>query len=246
MAALRSTLRSGDATDWTGAISYTRHRNDSDSPGIADGELDGIPPSEIDSKYRELVTEFYVNTGLLDTASLLLGGGYRSSNGTNDGFLDFGVPIGVGFSRHQDTWSWFAESTLPAGPFRFDVGLRHDSPDGFDAESSTRLAADYRVGPTLRLYANYSEGYKLPSFFALSHPLIGNPDLKPERSQKRWPHSFEQLIPVYKWMTAHGLSRQDLWQRFKVNLIRGLTVKARMGPAPAVKPEVTIQPCPCR
>ena len=60
------------------------------------------------------------------------------------------------------------------------------------------------------------------------------------------PNPLNSGAGVYKWMTAHGLSCQDLRQRFKVNLIRGLPVKARVGSAPIVKPEVTIQPCPCR
>lgn len=30
---------------------------------------------------------------------------------------------------------------------------------------------------------NWGEGFKLPSFFALGHPVVGNPDLIPEKSQ---------------------------------------------------------------
>jgi outer membrane cobalamin receptor len=30
---------------------------------------------------------------------------------------------------------------------------------------------------------NYGEGFKLPSFFALSHPIVGNPNLLPETSR---------------------------------------------------------------
>src|SRR5690606_6549747 len=33
------------------------------------------------------------------------------------------------------------------------------------------------------VYGSYSEGYKLPSFFALAHPLVGNPALSPELSR---------------------------------------------------------------
>lgn len=32
--------------------------------------------------------------------------------------------------------------------------------------------------------ASYGEGFKPPSFFALGHPLVGNPNLRPERSRK--------------------------------------------------------------
>jgi outer membrane receptor protein involved in Fe transport len=37
-------------------------------------------------------------------------------------------------------------------------------------------------GATL-LRANWGTGFKLPSFFALGSPLVGNPDLKPEKSR---------------------------------------------------------------
>ena len=33
------------------------------------------------------------------------------------------------------------------------------------------------------LFGNWSEGFKLPSFFALGNPQVGNPDLKSERSR---------------------------------------------------------------
>ena len=41
-----------------------------------------------------------------------------------------------------------------------------------------------RVGPhQTRVKASWAEGFKLPSFFALGEPNVGNPDLKPEKSR---------------------------------------------------------------
>jgi outer membrane cobalamin receptor len=39
------------------------------------------------------------------------------------------------------------------------------------------------AGPTLR--ANWGEGFKPPSFFALGHPVVGNPALVPETNRSR-------------------------------------------------------------
>ena len=49
---------------------------------------------------------------------------------------------------------------------------------------SPRVGASYTIattGTTLR--ASWGEGFKLPSFFSLGHPIVGNPDLQPETSQ---------------------------------------------------------------
>jgi outer membrane receptor protein involved in Fe transport len=43
----------------------------------------------------------------------------------------------------------------------------------------------YQPGDRVSWYVNVGTGYKLPSFFALGHPLTGNKDLKPERSTTR-------------------------------------------------------------
>ena len=34
-----------------------------------------------------------------------------------------------------------------------------------------------------RIKASWAEGFKLPSFFALGEPNVGNPDLRPEKSR---------------------------------------------------------------
>jgi iron complex outermembrane receptor protein/vitamin B12 transporter len=44
------------------------------------------------------------------------------------------------------------------------------------------VGATYTLNSSLAFSANWGEGYKLPSFFALGHGLLGNPDLLPETS----------------------------------------------------------------
>lgn len=182
IAVLRTELLTAKEIVWNGSLSYTRYHNDTSSPGIAAGELEGIPSSEIESDFKQYIMEAYATMPLPGEAKALLGGSFRSSKGSNEGFLDFGVAIPAGFSQSQDIWSMFVETTVPWYRFKFDLGLRYDSPNSFDAETSARLAGSYSVNNNTEVYASYSEGYKLPSFFALSHPLVGNPDLKPERS----------------------------------------------------------------
>jgi iron complex outermembrane receptor protein/vitamin B12 transporter len=63
------------------------------------------------------------------------------------------------------------------------AGLRVDDSDGQSATASPRLNVSYGI-PSLRtqLSATWSEGFKLPSMYALSDPIVGNAALKPERS----------------------------------------------------------------
>ena len=59
-----------------------------------------------------------------------------------------------------------------------------DLPQHFDAEVSPRVGVTYILAATqTTVRVNWGEGFKLPSFFALSHPLVGNPALVPETSQ---------------------------------------------------------------
>ena len=79
----------------------------------------------------------------------------------------------------------FAETTWDcACGLVFQAGLRGDFPTGASPEATPRVGASYRIPDTdAVLSANWGEGFKLPSFFSLANPIVGNPNLKPERSQ---------------------------------------------------------------
>jgi len=68
-------------------------------------------------------------------------------------------------------------------PLGVQLGLRHDRPEDFSGETSYRTQITWKPADSLELFGAYSEGFKLPSFFALAHPLVGNPDLAPELSE---------------------------------------------------------------
>ena len=64
------------------------------------------------------------------------------------------------------------------------ASLRRDEPDVESGETTAKVGGlfDFNEGrTTVRL--NWGEGFKLPSFFALASPLIGNPDLRSETSE---------------------------------------------------------------
>ena len=72
------------------------------------------------------------------------------------------------------------------------AGIRRDASD-----NRRETVRRYRIGIPLgesRVNVSYSEGFKLPSFFALGHALVGNPDLKPERVKS---YELEWLAEFY-------------------------------------------------
>ncbi|MDB5422647.1 MAG: TonB-dependent receptor [Phenylobacterium sp.] len=69
------------------------------------------------------------------------------------------------------------------------AAVRHDRNDFFKSATTYRIQGFYRVGESLRLRAAAGSGIKNPSqtelfgFNASAFPFVGNPDLKPERSE---------------------------------------------------------------
>lgn len=163
-------------------ISWQRHESGATNPGIAPGVFDGIPASDIDTAFKKQAAEAYLTWQTNDTLNLVAGvEGYKAT-GSNDGFLDFGFPLPAGFYLEQESYGVFAEGSAKFAALTLELGLRYDDAKGFSSESSVRTHLSYALNDNTRLFAGYNEGYKLPSFFALAHPLIGNPDLKPERA----------------------------------------------------------------
>lgn len=88
------------------------------------------------------------------------------------------------FEQARTTLAGFMESVW--SPLSFTTitsSLRIDNPQGFSAEVTPRVAITVQVLPTTSIRGSYSEGFKLPSFNALSDPLTGNRLLVPETSQ---------------------------------------------------------------
>ncbi|MEQ8264465.1 TonB-dependent receptor [Pseudohaliea sp.] len=178
----RGRLDMGETLTATALVAHADHREDSDHPGIAPGALEGVPASEITSRFQQTTVDVNLAGYLGKHLSAVAGATARKSTGRNDGVVDFGAPVPVDYRLEQNVFSGYAELGWAQGGFNGNAGLRIDDPEGFERETSLRLSASYSVTSNLTLNASLSEGYKLPSFFALAHPLVGNPDLEPERS----------------------------------------------------------------
>ncbi|MFC4698727.1 TonB-dependent receptor plug domain-containing protein [Glaciecola siphonariae] len=165
-----------------GNVSWVNREETSEHPGIADGVFSGIPASDITSEYERAELDAYVDWQVQRDTLLVLGANLRQQDGKNRGFLDFGFPLPVDYDFSQDTQSAFVEAQHSFSNVTVEGSVRYDSPDDFDNETSFRLGASLDINDDTQVFAVFNQGYKLPSFFALAHPLVGNSELQPERS----------------------------------------------------------------
>ena len=175
-------LTLNDATILNGQLSWLNREETIDNPGIAEGVFSGIPASVVTSDYERKDVDLYATFIISPQTSMVAGANIRQQDGQNRGFLDFGFPLPVDYDFSQDTQSFYIEAKHAFDAFTVEASARYDSPDDFDNETSIRLGGSYTVDDNTRLFAVFNQGYKLPSFFALAHPLVGNSELQPERS----------------------------------------------------------------
>lgn len=165
-------------------LSWSEQSDDSITPAIAPGALDGVPALTADARFSrfEAIAELAAGSGPL---SATLGAAFLRESGRSDGTIDFGFPLPVAFDLLRTTRSLFAEAAWrPVPAVTLDIAGRYDDVAGGPHAWTGRAALSWQPragGPAL--FARIGEGYKLPSFYALGHPLIGNPGLRPERSR---------------------------------------------------------------
>jgi len=163
---------------WQTSLQGSLYSRDEDyaSPGIASGELDGIPPNSADTSFDRQQLRASIGTGFPGNISVLAGTEWKNEDGTSVGFGDFELD--------RDTVSAFAEARRDVGSLVLQGGIRWDDPDAIDSVLTGRLGVLYRLPDGVTdLRANWGEGFKAPSFFALAHPIVGNPDLDPETAE---------------------------------------------------------------
>lgn len=99
------------------------------------------------------------------------------------------VIYGGASNQHRDrshnalTFEWRAD----AGPITGDIAVRRDSFSRFRDATTIRASVLARLGRGYSIAASYGEGIAQPTFFDLygffPNSFVGNPSLKPERSQ---------------------------------------------------------------
>ena len=159
-----------------------------DSPGVAPGVRDpvGIPPNMTDNDFRrtDIIIRHLFSIARGVQCAVGTEGLYEDGSSTGSLLVGrFAVPTNFALSR--TILSPFFEVQLSLVPgLLVQGGVRVDMPPNFDTEASPRVGVSYILAATRTTFrVNWGEGFKLPSFFALSHPIVGNPNLQPETSR---------------------------------------------------------------
>jgi vitamin B12 transporter len=167
---------------------YYRHEEDRTSPGIAPGLRDpfGIPAESSDDQLDRFTLAARTTAWFRDQLSLTFGGDTTWEEGSSDSVLAFfGSPTPAGFDLDRFVGGLFAEGAWRCGcGLTVQSGLRLDLPNDASSELTPRVSGSYRVPDSpFVLSASWGEGFKLPSFFALGNPIVGNPELRTEKSR---------------------------------------------------------------
>ena len=161
-----------------------------DSPGVAPGVRSafGLPASISATEFRRNSLLLNGIFHLAQGSEMVIGVEFQREHGiSRTSYALFGKSIPADFDLQRDTRSGFAElKWLAARDLIVRLGLRHDSVDGSGSRTSPSVGVRYNF-PTLNssIRANYSEGFKPPSFFSLGLPVFlgGNPNLRPESNK---------------------------------------------------------------
>jgi iron complex outermembrane receptor protein/vitamin B12 transporter len=189
--------------------SYYSHDEDFTSPGIAPGVLGPVPANSADTDFDRTQVLASVATDISDNITMLVGAEWQNEDGTSKGIIDFGGPVPTDFALDRDTVSAFAEASVELGELILQGAIRWDDPDEIDSETTGRLGALYKLNDgRTQLRVNWGEGFKAPSFFALGHPLVGNPDLKSETG-KSYDASITQQFPAVGGLVELGVFRNE-------------------------------------
>jgi outer membrane cobalamin receptor len=169
--------------NWQSDFSISRYdRNEqADSPGIAPGVFDGVPPNSADTDFVRSQLSAAFSSDLTENTAIVFGGEWQREEGESIGVLDIGFPLPTDFRLDRDTLSAFTEIDFRVNRLLLQGSLRWDDPGGIDGESSSQIGASFTLpGDAGGLRLNWGDAFKAPSFFALGHPLVGNPDLESE------------------------------------------------------------------
>jgi vitamin B12 transporter len=168
------------------SASSHEHDEDTDSPGVAPGRRDafGVPASVMHTDYARRTAQADVQLRSSLPSRLLAGVSYERESGDLDSVLKFGTfSLPADFSLTRATLAGFLEAEHDAGNLSVTAGLRLDAPDTLKPAHTFRLGAAWQPREDIVVKTSWTEGFKAPSFFALGHPIVGNPDLQPERSR---------------------------------------------------------------
>ena len=153
------------------------------SEGVA--PYTNAPPSMSNNDYDYYKLR-WLNTVSFDSVQVTAGVDYKNEKGETSGALSlFGTDIPTNYDIERDTVAGFVDAKWSHNALTLFTGLRHDDTQDFSSENTWKLGGVYQLSEQVRLFANVGTAFKLPSLYALSNNMIGNPNLKPEQATNK-------------------------------------------------------------
>ena len=175
----------GDDLDLAFWVTTTQRKEYLISPGVPPEA-----PGEPGTRTRFGRTSLTASARWEPLAGVTLTGGGDGAweDGSSAGDLEFFgaiLPGAIDFRERRFVGAPFVEGHwASAFGLVLQAGVRIDIPNDFSSRSSARFSGSWEWAETgLSLNGSWGEGFKLPSFYALGNPIVGNTDLVPETSQ---------------------------------------------------------------
>ena len=136
-----------------------------------------VPSSFSDTRFTRfdaLSTQQYAFRPWITTYSAI---SWLRENGSSNGNLGGYLPANYQLERRTFNASGTAIVSRDSGSVT--AGLNVQQSSDYGVQLSPRIGGSWTVRG-YQLHLSYGQGFKLPSFYSLSNPLVGNPNLKPE------------------------------------------------------------------
>ena len=168
------------------AVNWSRFQGQEATPVIAPGVLSGVPAT----KSRDLLNRVEATadvTAAIRFLTATVGADVLLEHARSDGSVDFGFVVPTRYRLARQTISGFAETSIrPSAGLTVNSGIRFDGVKDGPQQWTIRGGVEWQPAPSApALFAHYDEGFKLPSFYALGNPLVGDSALRSERSRDR-------------------------------------------------------------
>ncbi|MBM0105369.1 TonB-dependent receptor [Steroidobacter sp. S1-65] len=168
-------------------LGYVERGENIDSPGVAPGVRDpfGVPASLVDTNLERYTATLSATQPLSNAVSVAYGVDWQREAGSSDGVIDLGGFLApTSFELTRSYWAAFAEMRVQTSlGLSAQAGARVDMPESESSVTSPRLRVAYAMPEDVTIAVSWGKAFKLPSLYALGHPLVGNTTLAPERSR---------------------------------------------------------------
>ena len=166
---------------WTSKTNASWYEREEDyaSPGIA--PYYAVPANGSTTDFTRTAFSWVNTLGDQNKIWSNIGVETRKEEGDSQGYLDVGFDLPTDFSLSRRIDSGFVNiNAYVTEQLLVQASVRRDDAEDIAANTSSQAGVRYTFNEQWSWFANWGEGFKLPSFFALGHALVGNPDLKPE------------------------------------------------------------------